>query len=585
MKKYIFIITSFLFTITLPVVGQDLAQNIELNAQEKTLEEILQHIQAEYEVTFSYLNNDLPTTRRSVQLAGKSLDDVLDILLRGTELDYLVVGDRIIIKRKKQQPIPIPAPPTADQPQDKDIAISNDEVVDPTDSVIATTTPETSASPYTPDGDSIVTVTAAVTDTQVKQVKDTLSHQASEILLSPDTAVKKKHRIFHGGLFYPLSTNGSEATHYINNISLNLFSGLSGGTNGMDISTIANVIKGGNLVGLQVSGFTNVVKGNASGLQVAGAFNLVTEKMAGAQLSLASNVVGGKHLGVQITGAVNVVKGDVGGFQGSMGVNYAKGIMQFGQVSTLNFAQSVQGPQLAVFMNMQKAGGKGLQAAGFMNRTGALHGLQVAGFLNKADTVKGAQVAGFLNIARKVEGAQIGFINIADSLTGVPIGFFSIAKENGYFDLELFYADDFQANAIIKVGASAFHNLFGLSYETNYKNRWAYGYGFGSQIGKKNFRINLDAMAYYVVEQKFPNGAFKDYELNLLSKFRMLGSLHYNNFGLFAGPVFNVMVSQVVDEDTASVGSDIVSKTLFDNTDRYGNNVKIWLGYNVGIRF
>src|SRR5690606_24437324 len=117
-----------------------------------------------------------------------------------------------------------------------------------------------------------------------------------------------------------------------------------------------------------------------------------------------------------------------------------------------------------------------------------------------------------------------------------------LVKRNGYYDLEMYYAEDFQANAAIKIGGKRFHNIFAFSYETDNKNRWAYGYGFGSQWGDHGLRLNTDLIGYYVVEQEFPKGAFKDYDLNVLAKFRMLASMHYNDFGVFAGPTFNVMV-------------------------------------------
>jgi len=332
---------------------------------------------------------------------------------------------------------------------------------------------------------------------------------------------------------------------------------------------VTNIVDG-ELKGTQISGVTNVVKGDATGLQITGGVNVAEKNMVGAQLA----------------GGVNVSKGDISGFQMAMGVNVSEGSVKFGQVAGfINIARRLDGPQFAGFLNVQKGEGNGLQVAGFLNQARNIKGGQVSGFINKARDVEGVQIAPFVNTARKVKGTQLGLINVSEQMDGTPIGLLNIVKRNGYYDLELFYADDFQANAIIKLGAKHFHNLFAFSYETTGLNRWAYGYGFGSQWGDGGFRVNTDLLSYYIVENKFPNGGFTNFDLNLLSKFRLLASIHMGSFGIFAGPTFNVLTSKYKNPETGKIGSDIGPKALWEATDSSGTNVKIWIGYNVGIRF
>ena len=58
----------------------------------------------------------------------------------------------------------------------------------------------------------------------------------------------------------------------------------------------------------------------------------------------------------------------------------------------------------------------------------------------------------------------------------------------------------------------------------------------------------------------------------------------FSSLSLFAGPVWNIMVSKLYDEETQKYGSHIVPYAFYDKT-KNGNNVKMWIGFNAGIRF
>jgi hypothetical protein len=195
-----------------------------------------------------------------------------------------------------------------------------------------------------------------------------------------------------------------------------------------------------------------------------------------------------------------------------------------------------------------------------------------------------------LNRARHVSGVQIGLINIADSLSGVPIGLINIVKKNGYRRLEAYHADDFFANLTYKIGVPHFYNMLALGVERGGAQRWGYGAGFGAEWTlAKALRLNTDLLSYYVVEESyesFPEGLFENYQLNLLNKFRLLATLQLGRrLALFGGPVYNVFVSEHEEPGDSRVGSRLVTDTFYDHTSSDGVNVKMWIGFNAGIRF
>jgi len=175
-------------------------------------------------------------------------------------------------------------------------------------------------------------------------------------------------------------------------------------------------------------------------------------------------------------------------------------------------------------------------------------------------------------------------------MAGVPIGLISIVKKNGYRRLELYHADDFDANVTYKIGVPHFHNLLALGAELEGAKRWGYGAGFGAEWTLfKALHLNTDLMSYYVVEdsyENFPDGLFDHYQLNLLNKFRLLATLQLGrHLALFGGPVYNVFVSEHQDPGETQVGSGLVTRTFYDHTGAGGVNVKMWIGFNAGIRF
>lgn len=606
--KHLFTFSLLLIlTISIKVNAQDFSQKISVEARNQTLSQILTDLEKTYDLSFSYLNNELPQEKMTITYINLRLDDALHDLLDPYKLEYVVHADKIIVKKKaqvakptitaskpilKEEPTSVPADTTSTNlpivetvqtlTEEIDSLLSEIEVVQNPEPIEEYSSPDEEPAAFSPK---LIYISSedSVENFEDEPLDVTYLYQPSSDSIEETRYLQESW--FHIGVFFPFSSHAYFAGDYINHISIHAISGYSGGLSGFEMSGLLNITNG-NADGIQIAGLSNIVKGNVSGSQISGVTNLSTGETIGLQTAGAINVTKGDLLGTQIGGAINVAQGEISGLQIAGGINVSKGEVKFGQIGGfLNAAGSMTGPQIAGFMNIQKTEGIGLQAAGFMNQSKDLTGAQISGFTNKARDIEGAQIAPFVNKARHVKGTQIGLINICETIEGTPIGLLNIVRRNGYYDLELFYSDDFQANAIIKLGAKHFHNLFAFSYETDGKNRWMYGYGFGSQWGNNGFRVNTDVLTYYIVEEKFPDGAFSDYDLNLLSKFRLLASLHAGSFGVFAGPTVNVLTSKYFDAETGKYGSDIGPKALYETTESDHLYIKLWVGYNIGIRF
>lgn len=593
MRTLKFFITGILclaFSIQL-IVAQSLDTKISIRVKDATLPQVLQQIQKKYGYRFSYLNNELPAKQRfSAEIKNKPFAEVLDVLLEKTDLGYKQSNGQIILKKgfPKSKPktttfqkITPPAP-------EKTLAKTPAKPAE-------TKTPKTEASkpqPVAAAGEApnrqpeiiaekpgpAPVQTAAVGEVRNafpadENVRDTLTvfkmEGRKETIFDKLAALRLKNEkqaeksdstlinSFHLGFTYPLSTNGTQAYKYVNRISAHALVGTSAG-----------------LEGLELAGFGNVEKSYVSGVQFAGFFNIARNS---AELTtLAQNRNQGYTLdGAQFAGFFNLANGNAKGAQLAGYMNIAAGHMN--------------GAQLAGFLNIGKQV-NGLQAAGYMNLAKNVEGAQLAGFLNIADTVAGVQASGFLNVAKTVYGPQIAVINVADSVTGVPIGLFTFVRKGGYKHAEFYVADDFDANFAFKLGVPRLHTFVALGAEVDGEKRWGYGFGIGSEWNTSRFfKINTDLMAYQVIEasyEKFPDEFLESDYLNLLSKFRLLGTLQLaRHFSLFAGPTLNVAVSQYQAPGSDEVGSTLPNKTFYDRTFNQETNVKIGFGFNAGLRF
>jgi len=103
-------------------------------------------------------------------------------------------------------------------------------------------------------------------------------------------------------LGYPIGTSGIRSMNYKYNLSLNLLYGLSGGINGVQISSIFNYTKT-EIKGFQLSGVSNINSGKSKGLLLSGVFNYSEADSKGFQLS-PINISKNNFIGFQL-GALN----------------------------------------------------------------------------------------------------------------------------------------------------------------------------------------------------------------------------------------------------------------------------------------
>ncbi len=418
---------------------------------------------------------------------------------------------------------------------------------------------------------------------------------------------------------------------YTNKLSLNALVGYSGGVDGIEVGGILNMnrgrvrwlqiggignIVGGNIEGIQVGGIFNTCKNGVSGIQVGGIFNHnegavngmqisgifndSRDSISGIQLAGIANYHSGNIVGAQVSGIFNYTKGDINGAQLSGISNYCDNNISGIQISSIanNCRGNIDGIQAAYISNIANGNVDGLQASMISNiANGNVHGGQVAFISNVTNknaktlqaslisnvcngTNKGAQLALLVNYAKKQNGIQIGLLNICDSIKGVSFGLLTFAR-HGYIDIELSYNEVFNYNLAFKSGAKHFYNIFSIKSSQGETRMWGPGYGFGSSIGlSKRFNLSMELTSTHVNEAEQWVS-----ELNLLNKFSL--SLDWKigkRFKIFAGPTYNVHLSNLKDPDTGNFNSSVAVNPFYES---FNNNTRIqmWIGGTIGIAF
>ena len=586
-----------------------LQQPVTVNYQDVTLPYILRDLRDQYQIKFAYSNNEISEDQTfSIQANRQPLRNVLDELLQETGLSYRVVNGQVVLKRKTDAFVPSPSDATQETKAQQEAsllpglsakAVSSSSAKSKTApassplplNVVATSRPEESAestpTPNLPDQLEGVTASSSTStpDTESSEPKKNRPVSGKKISRNVRNAINKlmkqappdtsdyPHRRFHVGLVYPISTNGLQAGQMVNQVSVHLLAGYAAGLKGVEFSGLGN-LENNFVQGAQFAGFFNIVKHRVSGVQAAGFVNINGGDTQGAQLSGYVNIGAGSVTGVQATGFVNIATASFQGVQLSGFVNLV--------------SDSLRGVQSTGFVNIATKAVHGAQLSGYVNYAPRIKGLQATGFVNVAPReVRGGQVAGFVNYAGYVKGVQIGLLNIADSINGVPIGLFSIVRKNGYRRLELWYSEALQANIAFKMGVPRFYNMLVAGSDfTATDLRWGFGYGIGTLFPITSaFSMNLDLYAIQIQEN---NQDFLDnYALNLLNTLRLSLNLHLaKRIALFAAPTFNVMVSEYFQPDDGTIGSRIApSWTIYNQTFNSQTNVKMWIGFQAGLRF
>lgn len=328
-----------------------------------------------------------------------------------------------------------------------------------------------------------------------------------------------------------LSTHGKFSGQVINNVSINMLGGYTGGTNGLELGGLFNIDKR-NVQYLQAAGLFNITGGSMKGAQLAGIHNTGLESVTGLQASGVTSYSKGKLTGVQMSGIHNHVTDSVAGVQMAGITNYAQ--------------DKVTGVQIAGIGN-------------FANRT-----------------MSGVQVAGIINYAKRVKGVQIGLINIADSSEGYSIGLINFVLK-GYHKIAYSTNEVMRFNIALKSGNTKLYSILLLSANADDSARTAsIGYGLGHQFNLgKHFTLNPELTTQIIyLGDEFAN--------NLLTRFNLNFNWVITKYlALFIGPSFNIYYT-----DQASRVAPYKFKfpsRYYPQFDLWGENTKGWIGLNAGV--
>lgn len=335
----------------------------------------------------------------------------------------------------------------------------------------------------------------------------------------------------------------------------------------------------------------NILGGYSRGtteLEIGGLFNIDREDVGRVQIAGLANAVGGDVRGAQAAGLANMVKGNVSAWQFAGLYNLNGGTLdgpQFAGLFNLNLKE-MDGPQFAGLFNINVRDARGAQFAGLFNvQPGNYRGGQGAGLFNvTTGSVTGTQIASLFNFARNVHGSQVGLLNISDSIRGVPVGLFSFSRR-GYHKLEISADEIFLTNIAFRTGVRQFYNILtaGVKPENTIgkENVWSFGYGVGTapRISDRLF-LNFDLTSHHVNKGSFTNS------ISLLNRLYMGVDFQISRgFSVTAGATLNGYLTDSDFSENPEVFTHYTPSLIADHTYAGGNNLKMWWGAKVGLRF
>jgi hypothetical protein len=615
-----------------------LEQTVSIHYVDAKLRDVLLGLESKYGIQFYYASNLVPLNKRvTVNIKNQPFTKALEQVLEGSEVEYVLAGDKVVLRRlptpkpkkssKREQSLPDNSLTASADIRDLRPAFSLAEVrsvpvvneatfslaslehLPTSDSVLSQKTLSETKSrlfkSYIAKMDSLgkigdmgsmdeLKAKFSASMNKLNEKIKALAKTTRAVLINEDDSTQTKSNA-QLSFVYPIGTNGVEGANMVNRTSVNVLTGYAKGLEGVEAAGLVNVNET-YVHGAQFAGAVNTNKQEMKGIQGAGVANVVGKNVKGAQFAGVANVTSGQLEGVQGSGVLNLARKTVVGFQ-SAGVANVAGDSSMGlqAAGVTNIVDgSFLGTQFAGVANINDGSFNGFQAAGVANiNEGPARGVQVASILNYTrEEHNGVQISGVLNKAKRVRGSQIGLVNMADTVTGVTLGLINLVK-NGYNKLEIYGSEALYGNVAFRFGSQKFHTIAAVGIQPSSKSadfRLGYGGGFGSawNVSPRSL-FNFDLMALHIQE------GTDDYtnKLNLLCQLKasfvtkLAGKLY-----VFAGPTFNVMVSQHFDKTRGAYGSQLMPSPLFDETETihrdhgdYPTNVKGWVGFNAGIRF
>lgn len=564
--------TALLTTIiTLFVVGfagaQSLQQRVTVQYSNEKLGNVLTDISEAYAINFTYSSHFIPVDQAvSVNAVNQPLSTALDEIFAPTGVVYANIGGQVVLKMGNKpksngqlsQLNTLPKEVKQESPihplSEREQWLLEQMKKERQQYMTMLETRQIEEIPDTGGGD---------------QARDIDLDQYRMANPPQSTLSVSDQRLAQVSILPFVGTNAFRSAELTNNVSLNVFWGVNGGVEGLEVGGFFNHIRN-DVLGVQVAGLGNTVGGNTIGTQASGLFNVNQGKMQGVQAAGLFNIAG-KTDAVQGAGLFNVTSDDFAGVQ------------------------------ISGLFNVSAGKADGIQASGLFNYANGRTKAQFASLFNVAKDVHVGQASALLNVGKKVSGFQIGLINVADTVSGMPIGLLNIVK-HGYNHVEFAAGEALYANIGLKLGARSFYNIFHIgarwddvqvtqpsiaagpdpnATQSSTLMTWGLGYGIGTSIAfSPRALMNIEAVAIHVNElEQWTN------ELNLLNQLRMTIDLRTGKHSsLFAGPVGNVMVSKLQRADYNAPGSMIAPYTLYEETAN-GTTVQAWVGFNAGIRF
>ncbi len=235
----------------------------------------------------------------------------------------------------------------------------------------------------------------------------------------------------------------------------------------------------------------------------------------------------------------------------------------------------VRGAQIAGAVNVIAGETDGAQIGGAVNVSGAVHGVQIAGAVNVVHgDVDGAQISGAVNVASgHVRGLQLGVVNIADE-SDAPIGLVNVIAK-GRHHVDVWGSETGLIMGGGQLGGKYTHAILGVGVRPGPDGvRFAFGGGIGFHADvSETLGIDFDLLHHDL-------SAFTAApKLVQLSQARLLFDFALTRgFRLFAGPTFNVLVSN----DSTDVNPSVYgSWTVSHPGDLH---VALWPGITIGSR-
>lgn len=348
-----------------------------------------------------------------------------------------------------------------------------------------------------------------------------------------------------------IGTNHKLSGNVVNDYSLNILGGYSGGTRKAELGGLFNINRG-EVRYAQLAGLFNLNGGKTEGVQFAGLFNTNLDSTKAIQFAGLTNFNTHASTGAQVAGLSNFTIGDY------------------------------SGPQVAGLFNTATGNIEGAQVAGLFNFTPkTIDGAQVSGLFNVSKEITGSQLSSLLNVAKTVHGSQVALINIADSVRGVPVGLLSFVNK-GYHKLEIAADEIFPVNVSLRTGVRQFYNILtaGIRPEKTDTIRWSFGYGVGvaPKLTKWLF-LNTDLTANQLLRGNVE-------ALNLLNKFYLGFDFQVaKRFSITVGSTLNLRIYDKAfnkhAESFTYYTPSIISEGSLSRTTDY----QLWWGAKVGVRF